>query len=222
MNLNNINNRIIIGVIVVVVVIVLGGGGYYFYSQKPQSIKGAAAQEEVKKMVAEVGKLIELPTGEDPTVATVTDITKLKDQLFFQKAKNGDKVLIYTNAKKAILYNPTSKKILDVAPFNMGSSSAQVAQPKISIKNGTDTIGLTAKIEPQIKGSFPQINIVNKDNAVKNNYDKTIVVLLNDSFKDTATGLVNILKGSSVGDLPTGETKPKDTDILIILGKDRI
>src|SRR5205085_30650 len=75
--------------------------GYYLYTQKFQ-VAGAStnSQAEVKKLVAEVGKIIDLPTGEDPTLATVTDISKLAGQPFFQKAKNGDKVLIYANAKK--------------------------------------------------------------------------------------------------------------------------
>lgn len=115
----------------IIVVLVLGGGGVYFYNQSQKSAANSpqAAQAEVKRLVAEVGKLIELPTGEDPTVATVTDITKLKDQPFFAKAKNGDKVLIYTNARKAILYDPQAKKVIDIAPINIGSQSAQTSSP---------------------------------------------------------------------------------------------
>lgn len=40
-------------------------------------------------MTDEVKKLMELP-DENPTVATITDIEKLKEQAFFQKGKNGD------------------------------------------------------------------------------------------------------------------------------------
>ena len=70
-----------------------------------------------------VGKLIVLPEGEQPTVATVSDAESLREQPFFAQAKNGYKVLIYTNARKAILYDPLSNKIVDVAPLNIGETA---------------------------------------------------------------------------------------------------
>src|SRR2546423_15033863 len=83
-----------------------GGAGYfYFQYQKAQKeilgIKSdpnaaqKAAQEDVQRLVSDVGKLIDLPKGETPTVATVSDVEKLKEQPFFQNAKNGDRVLIF-------------------------------------------------------------------------------------------------------------------------------
>ena len=85
--------------------------------ENPQQL----AQEEATAVVERVGKLIVLPEGEQPTVATVTDPERLRDQPFFAKAKRGDKVLIYTNAKKAILYDPVGNKIVEAAPLNIGN-----------------------------------------------------------------------------------------------------
>lgn len=131
----NFNSKLIIPAAITVAVLVLGVGGYFYYkNQTPQAPPNdpQAAQEEVRKLVAEVGKLIELPVGENPTIATVTDVDKLRDQPFFQKAQNGDKVLIYSVAGKAILYSPSLKKVIDVSPLNLGTSSAQVATPSSS------------------------------------------------------------------------------------------
>lgn len=98
------------------------GAAYYFYGQaktlkeNPQKI----AQSEVAAVITQVGSLIVLPEGESPTVATVSDAERLRGQPFFANAKNGDRVLIYTTARKAILYNPEQNKIVEVAPLNIG------------------------------------------------------------------------------------------------------
>lgn len=118
-----------------VLIILLAVGGFlYFKNQSAPNPNQSAQnqQEEVKKLTEEVGKLMELPSGETPTLATVADISQLQNQPFFQKAKNGDKVLIYSNAKLAILYDPKAKKIINVAPINVASSSAQQATPSAS------------------------------------------------------------------------------------------
>ena len=99
--------------------------------QNPQTL----AQQEAEALIAKVGRLIVLPEGERPTIATVTDPERLRDQAFFAQAKKGDKVLIYANARKAILYDPVADKILEVAPVNIGP----VAQPI----GGTSPVGAT-------------------------------------------------------------------------------
>ncbi|OGN27581.1 MAG: hypothetical protein A2941_01120 [Candidatus Yanofskybacteria bacterium RIFCSPLOWO2_01_FULL_49_17] len=110
-------------VILVTVAAVAFGLAYYFYSeysvlkQDPNKL----AQEETAKLIAKVGKLIVLPEDETPTVATVADPEKLQSQPFFAKAKKGDKVLIYANVKKAILYDVENNMILEVAPINIGN-----------------------------------------------------------------------------------------------------
>ena len=83
------------------------------------------APQITAQIVTRVGELIVLPEGENPTIATVSDPERLRDQPFFAKAKVGDQVLIYTNAHKAILYDPKQHKILEVAPLNIGDTAQQ-------------------------------------------------------------------------------------------------
>ncbi len=105
-----------------IIAIISSGAAYYFYrearllKENPQKI----AQEEVTTVVGQVGRLLVLPEGETPTLATVSDVDRLKSQPFFAHAKNGDKVLIYTSARKAILYSPEQNKIVEVSPLNLG------------------------------------------------------------------------------------------------------
>lgn len=210
-------------VLVVAFVVALGGAAYFLnqYQKSQGEIKKlkenprSVAQEEVKALVKKVGNLIALPQGEDPTVATITDVEKLKDQPFFAKAENGDKVLIYTQAKRAILYRPSINKIIDVAPVNIGQQG-QVQPIRIALYNGTATVGLTNKNETEIEGKISNTDVVLKENASKDDYEETLVVDLSGSRKDTADQIAKLLNGK-VGSLPKDEKKP-NADILVILG----
>jgi hypothetical protein len=111
--------KIVIGVVVLAAV----GAAYFFYTplKKMTSNETMTETAEIKDVVKKVGKLMVLPEGEEPTLATVSDPSKLKDQPFFKNAQLGDKVLLYTKAQKAILYRPTLNKIIEVAPINLSA-----------------------------------------------------------------------------------------------------
>jgi len=118
-------------VLLVAVVVASSGVAVYFYNEYKdlKANPNKTTQDEVSKFVGLVSKLMILPDGETPTIATVADLEKLKDQPFFGKAKVGDKVLIYTNAKRAILYSPESNKIIEVAPINIGATPTPASAP---------------------------------------------------------------------------------------------
>lgn len=69
-------------------------------------------------IIANVGNLVALPVGETPTLATVSDKSKLANQPFFRQSENGDKVLIYKVAGKAYLYRPSQNRVIDVTTIN--------------------------------------------------------------------------------------------------------
>ena len=221
-------NKSLQSILIVVAIIAVAFGGFYFVKYEKvqkeiQTIKTdpsttqKATAAETQKLIGEVGKLMELPK-ETPTIATVTDASKLKSQEFFQNAQNGDKVLIYTAEKKAILYRESLNKIVDVAPVNIGTPSATQQQAKVALLNGSDVSGASSKIETQIKTLYPGVEITSRDNA-KAKYAKTTVVALNDAAKSAAANLAGDLK-ATVGNLPSGENKPTGADLLVIIGSD--
>jgi hypothetical protein len=137
-----------------VLVLIGAAASYYFYTQykNTQDIlknPNLATQKETQSLIQQVGKLIELPK-EQPTIATITDITKLKDQPFFANAKNGDKVFIYTGVKKAILFDPIAGKIIDVAPVNIGDNQGTPTPTKTATQTTPTTVVATptVKLEP--------------------------------------------------------------------------
>ena len=100
--------------------------GFYFYRK---SNSGDIQKKELQQAADQIGKLMVLPADETPTLATVSDPTKLSDQAFFAHAQKGDQVLIYMQSHKAILYRPSIHKIIEVAPVNGAAGSVDVAAP---------------------------------------------------------------------------------------------
>lgn len=72
-------------------------------------------QSELSSVLSKISSLMDLPLDETPTLATITDSTRLSGQMFFDHAENGDKVIVYTKAAKAILFRPSSRKIINVS-----------------------------------------------------------------------------------------------------------
>ena len=125
------NSKVLLVIAGLIAVASLGAALYFyqqyqaFYNQSP-----AAAQAEADRIVSLVSRLIVLPANEKPTIAVVSDASKLSDQPFFANAKNGDRVLIYSAAKKAILYRESENKIIEVAPITIGAAApAPAAAP---------------------------------------------------------------------------------------------
>ena len=115
----SLNIIIVLSVITITSLVVAG----YSYTEvrRLQANPQTAANDELRAVVAKVGRLVVLPEDEQPTLATVADPEQLKSQPFFARAKKGDKVLVYNKAQKAILYDPVQDKIIEIAPITSGS-----------------------------------------------------------------------------------------------------
>lgn len=131
--------------IAVLLLAIIAGGviGYREYTKlrdenKRLSNPQEAAKNDSEKIKGQVAALIEVPTDEEPTIATVVDTSKLSGQPFFAKAQNDDRVLMYQKAKKAILYRPSTNKIIEVAPINIGDESSKASSTKENSDNNTD------------------------------------------------------------------------------------
>ena len=108
--------------------------------------------EVAKEVLAKLRKHIDIPTDPAPTIATITDIDKLKaTNEFYSSAKNGDQLIV--TSKRAILYDPKRDIILDIVPVQInqtaspapGASSAPVASPTVTPRG---TLRTTAQPTP--------------------------------------------------------------------------
>ena len=120
-------SRIFLAIVTMVALASLAGNAFLWMKLKALQDLSQGPEEQVKSLVAEVGKVMVLPTDEEPTTATVSDPEKLRDQAFFGNAQAGDKVLIYQKSRKAILWRPSTKKVIEVSGLNV--TAPQSAPP---------------------------------------------------------------------------------------------
>ena len=80
--------------------------------------KPVVNNNDVAGIVEKVKKLVDLPTNEAPSqIANVTDTKKLSASSFFAHAANGDIVLVYQKSKVAVLYRPSTNKVVAIGPI---------------------------------------------------------------------------------------------------------
>lgn len=126
----NLSNAGLVALVAMLVLLIGALGTTYYFYQKANAVTPKDPMKDLQQTIAMVGKHLVLPTDETPTMATVSDPEKLRDQPFFVNSKKGDKVLIYANAQKAILYDPVGDKIVEVAPIN-AQAAAQVQNSSV-------------------------------------------------------------------------------------------
>ncbi|MBX4198814.1 hypothetical protein KW800_00870 [Candidatus Parcubacteria bacterium] len=83
-----------------------------------------SAEDKVRQIVEKVSYAAVLPSSEVPTVATVSDPSKLVNQPFFINSKAGDQVLIYPIAKRAVLWRPSENKVVEISALTMNGTLA--------------------------------------------------------------------------------------------------
>ncbi|MGD9128885.1 MAG: hypothetical protein PVJ09_00100 [Candidatus Woesebacteria bacterium] len=134
---------------------------YWQYSQAKKqlsylsSIDGQRemAQKEIGALLEKVKKHIVLPDDEQPIVATITDIETLAaEQAFYQGAENGDKVLIFVKAKKALIYSPSRDILVNVGPAYMNAQqSMPVPEQATQTEEGEIEEKEDSQVEPTVK-----------------------------------------------------------------------
>lgn len=241
-NKKKVNLKLLAAIMGLILVGGLVSATVYFYRQYKAATKDSkeVSQEEAQDLVKTIGQFMELPQDETPKLATVTDKEKLKAQPFFARSENGDKVLMYLTAKKAILYRPSANRIIEVStlaatsqptdgkvagastdgrenkvePTPPAVSETQPKTVRVVVLNGTSTKGFASELGKKIS-TVEGMSVIATGNA-KGEFEKTVVVDLSGQNSPAAEKIAQLI-GGSVGEFPAGEAKP-DTDIVVIGG----
>ncbi|OGC58410.1 hypothetical protein A3A70_00150 [candidate division WWE3 bacterium RIFCSPLOWO2_01_FULL_42_11] len=227
----SISTLVIIGAISVV--------GYVYLGKTPDSSNTQNSSQDEDPSIKILKKYLDFPE-ENPTLTTITDPEKLKDEAFFKNALKGDQLFFFPKSGKAILFRPDTKHIIEMTNFTVTeaekvgsvgtgttnpSANNQIESLRIVILNGAGVEGLALQTEKLFTGktipNVKEIKVTEKANAAKTTYLKTVVV-------DTSAGklgaipaeVAKIVGGEVVTTLPDGEKK-YDADLVIIVGKDK-
>lgn len=93
-----------------------------------------------ENILQDLGKRMDLPTDEDPTAILIEDPEKAsQEQVFYTNAVKGDVVVVYPNAKKAIIWSPSRMKIVNVGIVDIQEAQAEDTDTASTTKK-TDTL----------------------------------------------------------------------------------
>lgn len=95
----------------------LGKNMTLFYQYR---LKAKMSQDDAA-CLQQLAQIMVLPE-ENPVMSQIVDVSTLKDKPFFAQAQNGDKIVLYQQAQKAILYRPATRQVVEVMPLTMDSS----------------------------------------------------------------------------------------------------
>lgn len=232
---------ILMFVIAQLLLIAIVGGGYLGYqkflvkNETEKTNESKSPDDEKKSILDTLAKFIELPSDE-PVIMTISDIEKLKDNPFFANAKNEDKVIVFKDSKRAMLFRPSTNKLVEMQTVSLDESptttetksddkgkvagaSDKITPLKVAILNGTSTAGLATKSKEKLLSSTKagEIEIIQLGNANNRSYSKGIIFDATGKLSSVVAELAKLFSLNSVKTLPAGETLPSGTQILIIV-----
>lgn len=195
------------------------------------------SEDDIVALVAKISKHIMLPVDEEPTIATIVDAESLsQDQAFYSNVKDGDKVLIYMNAQKALIYRESEDLLINVGPVYTNEPEEELPvedsseleeetmieqseEPiTIEIRNGSKTAGVAGDLKTTLleNESYSVINIGDANNK---DYEGYTIVNLTTGNKDfqLASLLSDMEVAEALIELPEGVDET-EAEILIIIG----
>lgn len=214
----------------------------YFYLQYQKSQEAlkenkAIAENDVEALIKRIAQHVELPEGETPTVAAVNDINQLKNQPFFARAKNGDKVLVYKDARKAYLYDPVGDKIREIGPVTIDATASAKntgvansptpsrAPLPVAIVNGTTTSNISGIVEADLLRLSIPTQVVARLFGTRTDYARSMVIDVTGANAIEAAEVARIMQ-TSVQAIPEEEKKniPSfgNAAIVILIGADYV
>lgn len=235
-------------ILLMVLILLLGlilflGYSYYQARQKLLTVFNTSQEEqalaEVNQVLDSMKKLTLIP-NEVPVIATITDSEfLLKESAFYEGSIDGDKLVLFKEARRAYIYSPSRQILVNAGPLLLedngqasvvtASDSASVASDakqdtstpstdpiSIEVRNGSTTIGEAGRLRDDLQAKGYTVTAIG--NAARSDYSQIQIFDLTDNQDNPeVTQLITELGATLLPDLPADETAVS-ADILIIIG----
>ena len=171
------------------------------------------SEQEMTAVLEQLGKLTLLP-DEEPVMATIIDAAYLATQsAFYEQSENGDKLVVFPKAKKAIIYSPSRNIIVNSGPVIDDQVSSAL---RVELRNGTADDDILNEIKTGLEANGATVTAMSP--AANRNYAQTRIIGTSDKVTDeTLAALATYLDGQVIVTLPVSE-KESDADVLVIVG----
>lgn len=182
------------------------------------------SQKETEVLLSKISKHAILPKEKNPVVAVINDVETLAaTQDFYSMAHNGDKVVIYSGARKAIIFDEKQDRIVNIGPVfytdQPASASPTPVEGRITIelRNGTKANDAAVQMRDSLLNN-EAFNVYKLGKAVKSDYAATVILDKTGGKKgDIVAALQKATNGTVVQELPVGEPDTAG-EVLVIIG----
>lgn len=107
----------ILTLLIIIIIAVLGYSIFKKFNIVSSTPKGQLSDKEIQVLFTKVSKLINVP-DETPVIATIIKADQLiVEQKFYVGSKDGDYLMVFPKAQKAIIYRENEDRLINVGPI---------------------------------------------------------------------------------------------------------
>ena len=127
-------------ILLTLIFVILAFSAVFFYKKSMHADKKLPQQPAPTKtikinpnqdLLSDLDKRLILPKG-DSIIFNLSDLASLTNQPFFNGSKPTDKLILFQEEKKAVLYDPIAKQIINIGPLVIvpATPEAQISEAK--------------------------------------------------------------------------------------------
>ena len=136
----------ILSILIILIIALLGFAIFdKFYKKDVKTDRNQLSEKQIKALVVKVSKLINTPE-ETPVIATIIKADQLiAEQKFYTGSKDGDYLMVFPTAQKAIIYREKENRLINVGPIIVDQPKATTTPVVQEETSSTTTIKETKK-----------------------------------------------------------------------------